>query len=217
MRTFTFGFDHTHPLTGESLARHYIQVPGDGDQSREIMLAAFGQDWAMQYLSPEKLKNADKMTELVWTPELADRVRARIYSTEALRELDEFMRQLKTNKGIDEYFDLQKKLPEVTTITGTPVTEYALHMTSGAHQSLPDSFEVDQVYPIGKQIRHHMKFGGRVYKRRYLIVEDWTEVTEEEVDRLCAPYDDHVVDLSDPQNLVGKTLTVDVPKGPQLP
>jgi hypothetical protein len=34
MRTFTFGFDHKHPITGESLARHYIQVPGDADQSR---------------------------------------------------------------------------------------------------------------------------------------------------------------------------------------
>lgn len=50
---FTFGFDHVHPKTGESLANHFVVVVGDVDSSREIMERHFGLKWAFQYPSAE--------------------------------------------------------------------------------------------------------------------------------------------------------------------
>lgn len=51
---FTFGADHRHPRTGVSLGRCYIEVPGDIEQSRRIMHALFGRDWAFQYADKER-------------------------------------------------------------------------------------------------------------------------------------------------------------------
>lgn len=51
---FTFGFGHTHPQTGESLAHCYVRVPGDGAEARDKMIAAFGRKWAFQYASAEQ-------------------------------------------------------------------------------------------------------------------------------------------------------------------
>jgi len=51
--TFTFGSAHRHPHTGESLNDAYVQVPGDVDQSRRLMLMAFGRSWSHQYADPE--------------------------------------------------------------------------------------------------------------------------------------------------------------------
>lgn len=50
---FTFGFDHVHPKTGESLANCYIEVPGDANSSRELMQEHFGVKWAFQYPTKE--------------------------------------------------------------------------------------------------------------------------------------------------------------------
>lgn len=46
---FTFGPDHKHPLTGESLGRSFIWLPGDVKVSRFLMLHLFGPNWAFQY------------------------------------------------------------------------------------------------------------------------------------------------------------------------
>lgn len=205
MRTFTFGFDHKHPITGESLARHYIQVPGDADESRAIMLAVFGTNWAMQYESPSKLKHLDRMTELKWDDALRERAKCALdeIGTSSGRTpfdvddelLTAAVKAVATNPEIDAYFDLQKQLPEVTTITGEPVTEYSLKMLN-TMQVLPTDTEVEKVYPMAKHLRHSMKYGGQVYRRRLLIIEDWTPVTEEEVNELCKPYDEHEADLA---------------------
>ena len=46
---FTFGFDHTHPITNESLSGCYVIIEGDVETSREEMIKHFGTKWAMQY------------------------------------------------------------------------------------------------------------------------------------------------------------------------
>lgn len=46
---FTFGFGHTHPVTGEPLANRYVRLPGDYEQARRAMIAHFGIQWAFQY------------------------------------------------------------------------------------------------------------------------------------------------------------------------
>lgn len=50
---FTFGFGHTHPQTGESLANHFVVIPGDVNTSRVIMERHFGRNWAFQYPTAE--------------------------------------------------------------------------------------------------------------------------------------------------------------------
>lgn len=220
MRTFTFGFDHTHPVTGESLARHYINVPGEDDLSRRFMLAVFGRNWAMQYKDPSKLKYLDRMTELKWSKELLALMSADdrdLFESVVGNRLEvEFGLEAptKASSEVDEYFELQKQLPEVTTITGTPVTEYAQRMKSGAHHLLPDSEAFQTAYPIGKQVYHEMKFGGKVYVRRVLVVEDWREVTKEEADALVRQYTEHVVDLTPKDDRFGKSYDEYVAKQP---
>lgn len=50
---FTFGFGHTHPVTGDSLANCYIKVRGDINETRQAMERAFGNKWAFQYRDEE--------------------------------------------------------------------------------------------------------------------------------------------------------------------
>jgi hypothetical protein len=51
---FTFGFGHTNPETGESLAQRYVTVlDADVNKSREIMYRHFGNKWSMQYPTKE--------------------------------------------------------------------------------------------------------------------------------------------------------------------
>lgn len=46
---FTFGTDHVHPKTGESLGKKYIRITGDVDSARRVMFHLFGRNWAAQY------------------------------------------------------------------------------------------------------------------------------------------------------------------------
>lgn len=51
---FTFGYDHTHPRTGESLRNCYVLLEGDINETREIIARHFGRKWSMQYPNKEK-------------------------------------------------------------------------------------------------------------------------------------------------------------------
>src|SRR6185503_14397474 len=46
---FTFGYGHTDPRTGESLADCYCRISGSFTQARELMVEMFGVKWAFQY------------------------------------------------------------------------------------------------------------------------------------------------------------------------
>lgn len=50
---FTFGGDHVHPITGESLRQAYVKIAGTCDSSRELMLRIFGQRWSNQYATAD--------------------------------------------------------------------------------------------------------------------------------------------------------------------
>lgn len=66
---FTFGFGHTHPRTGRSLANHYVRVPGTYEQARARMLERFGNRWAFQYETVEMARGRGhhELTELPFT------------------------------------------------------------------------------------------------------------------------------------------------------
>lgn len=51
---FTFGTDHTNPITGKSLFKNYVEIPGTWDEAREKMLNRFGNRFSMQYQNKEK-------------------------------------------------------------------------------------------------------------------------------------------------------------------
>lgn len=46
---FTFGFGHTHPVTGERLGNRFVAIEGDIEETRRIMAEHFGDKWSMQY------------------------------------------------------------------------------------------------------------------------------------------------------------------------
>jgi hypothetical protein len=47
---FTFGYEHRHPVTGESLDGCFVRVPAQTYmQARERMHASFGNKWSHQY------------------------------------------------------------------------------------------------------------------------------------------------------------------------
>jgi len=49
---FTFGYGHTHPKTGQSLAKKFVRIHApNGDRARDLMFQQFGRTWAMQYES----------------------------------------------------------------------------------------------------------------------------------------------------------------------
>lgn len=57
---FTFGFDHTHPDTGDSLGKSYVRIYGTFSSARAEMNAAFGNRWASQYSAALKPLNVDR-------------------------------------------------------------------------------------------------------------------------------------------------------------
>lgn len=55
VRYYTFGWGHTHPETGESLANYYVIVKGlSAEHCRAEMLNRFGSSWAFEYSTPER-------------------------------------------------------------------------------------------------------------------------------------------------------------------
>jgi hypothetical protein len=63
---FTFGYDHTHPMTGQRLHKSYVRIHGTCDSTREAMFAVFENRWAFQYSSARKAERIDAygMTEV---------------------------------------------------------------------------------------------------------------------------------------------------------
>lgn len=54
---FTFGYDHKHPVTGDSLEDSYVKVHAETwMQARERMCASFGNRWAFQYSNEDTAK-----------------------------------------------------------------------------------------------------------------------------------------------------------------
>jgi len=59
---------------------------------------------------------------------------------------------------------------------GEPVVEYAILMSGGGMHVRPEDPEIEAVYPLEKWIPNQQRFGGRVYRRTVVVVEDWEEV-----------------------------------------
>lgn len=58
-----------------------------------------------------------------------------------------------------------------------PVTEYGQQMSGGGFHVRVNDPAVDRVYPLSAWIEHRVR-EGNCWRRRVVVVEDWTEVTE---------------------------------------
>lgn len=57
---------------------------------------------------------------------------------------------------------------------GPIAIEHGLLMSGGGVQTRADGIE--EIYPLADWIEHEQRFGGKVMRRRVIVVEDWTEV-----------------------------------------
>ena len=60
--------------------------------------------------------------------------------------------------------------------TDKEVTEHATQMSGGGMHVRCDEPEVERIYPLAEWIPHQQRFGGKVYRRQIIVVEDWAEV-----------------------------------------
>jgi hypothetical protein len=58
-------------------------------------------------------------------------------------------------------------------MSSEPVTEYAIEMSGGGMHVRNPAPEIEKVYPLAEWIPHNQRDGGRVWRRRVIVVEDW--------------------------------------------
>lgn len=56
------------------------------------------------------------------------------------------------------------------------VTEHAIRMSDGSMQVRNSDPELERIYPFERWVENQQRSGGTVYRRRIVVVEDWTEV-----------------------------------------
>ena len=59
---------------------------------------------------------------------------------------------------------------------GEVVTEHAQLMSGGGFHVWNTEPYIEEIYPLAEKIKAGQRFGGKVYRRRVIVVEDWTEV-----------------------------------------
>lgn len=57
------------------------------------------------------------------------------------------------------------------------VVEHAVLMSGGGMHVRYEDPEIERIYPLAQWIEHGHRFGGRVYRRTVIVVEDWEEVS----------------------------------------
>ena len=63
-------------------------------------------------------------------------------------------------------------------MTSEPITEHANLMRGGGFHVWNTEPHILEIYPLAEQILHGQQEGGRVYRRRVIVVEDWEEVPQ---------------------------------------
>jgi hypothetical protein len=58
-----------------------------------------------------------------------------------------------------------------------PVTEYGQQFKGGGYQTWNTEPYIEKIYPLADRIEDELQ-NGKVYRRRIIVVEDWTEVDE---------------------------------------
>lgn len=61
--------------------------------------------------------------------------------------------------------------------TGEPIVEHAIMMSGGGMQ-VRNGHEIEALYPLADWVSEQQRFGGKVYTRKVVVVEDWHEVEQ---------------------------------------
>jgi hypothetical protein len=59
-----------------------------------------------------------------------------------------------------------------------PIVEHAIEMSGGGMHIRNGDPEIDRIFPLADWVESHQRFGGKVWSRTVIVVEDWHEVTE---------------------------------------
>jgi hypothetical protein len=59
------------------------------------------------------------------------------------------------------------------------VVEHAYEMSGGGFHVWNTEPYIEEIYPLAQKIKASQRFGGKVYRRQVIVVEDWTEVPGE--------------------------------------
>lgn len=62
------------------------------------------------------------------------------------------------------------------TAPNEPVVEHAIEMSGGGMHIRYDDPEIERIFPLADWIKSQQRFGGHVWRRTVIVVEDWTEV-----------------------------------------
>jgi hypothetical protein len=65
---------------------------------------------------------------------------------------------------------------QVLNAAGEPVTEHGQLYSSGGYLTRNPHPEIERIYPLAQWIPHQQRFGGKVWQRRIVVLEDWAEV-----------------------------------------
>jgi hypothetical protein len=57
-----------------------------------------------------------------------------------------------------------------------PIVEHAQLMSGGGMHVRYEDEEIERIFPREQWIKAHKRFGGKVYRRTVIVVEDWIEV-----------------------------------------
>lgn len=59
---------------------------------------------------------------------------------------------------------------------GESTTEHAVRMSGGGMHVRTSDPEVERIYPLAEWIATRQRDGDKIFRRRVIVVEDWTEV-----------------------------------------
>lgn len=65
-----------------------------------------------------------------------------------------------------------------------PITEHAIRMSGGGMQIRNGGPHVEKIFPLAEWIESEQRYGGRVWRRTVIVVDDWREVERAEGDDL---------------------------------
>lgn len=82
-----------------------------------------------------------------------------------------------------DFADSAREILDAALPVAEVVTEHAQLMSGGGFHVRNAGPEVEEIYPLKEWIRHGQRFGGQVYRRKVIVVRDWTKVPRRRQDQ----------------------------------
>lgn len=70
------------------------------------------------------------------------------------------------------------QLADAAGTAGPETTEYAQRYAGGSMLVRNPHPDIERIFPVAEWIRAEQQLGGKIYRRRIVVLEDWTEVTK---------------------------------------